>query len=605
MSDEIRQIKDKIDLVSFISQSVPLKKSGRNYKGLCPFHGEKTPSFMVSPELQIFKCFGCGLGGDLFTFLMQREGLEFREALEELAQKTGVKLHRRLERSPEDDRRERLLAAQETAAQFYHYLLLQHRLGQKPLDYLKKGRGLTEETIEKFRLGYAPDARDSLTKFLVKKSFSTSEILEAGLASTSEKGGGLYDRFRGRVVFPLSDSRGRVLGFSGRTLRAEANVPKYLNSPETPIFHKGTFLYGLDLARAGIKKMGQVLVVEGQMDLVSNVQAGINHIVATSGTALTPSQLMLLKKLASEIVFCFDADEAGLKALERAVVLSEAAGLTSLVAKLPIGAKDPDQAAREKLTAWRELLKKPISFYDFYLSLVTKDLGKNDGLGKKRAAEKILPKLLQIKDPLQKAHFIKRSAQLLDLDEGAIHEALARLSKPSARVAPRWPASGGADSGSRSSASWQSLKGSARLETVRKYFLALALRLDREFTRPLLKELSEEDFVDSSMAPFFKLVKDGRLLSLSQLREKLPPDLQETLSELCLIDLGPLETDRDLQKKEISLVFRELKGGTLREKIRESAVKIRLAEEGGREKELQDHQQTFQKLSQQIKLYGS
>ncbi|MCL5003929.1 MAG: DNA primase [Patescibacteria group bacterium] len=596
MANEIQQIKDKIDIVGLISQYVPLKKSGRNYKGLCPFHAEKTPSFMVSPELQIFKCFGCSEGGDIFAFLMKREGLEFKEALEELAKRAGVKLSSYSAPSNEDQRRGRLLSALSLSSRFYNYLLTEHPAGRVALKYLS-GRGLTPETIKKFLLGFAPNEPDSLTRFLQKKGFSLPEITEAGLAFRSDRNNKFFDRFRGRVMFPLFDSRGQVIGFSGRLIKESGDAPKYLNSPETPVFSKSRFLFGFNLARPFIKKAGRAVLVEGQMDLISNVQAGVENAVATSGTALTADQLKMIKKLAPEVVFCFDADEAGQKALERSVELAEAEGLTSLVSPLPLGVKDPDEAAQKKLAEWQESLAKPLSFYDYYFNLNTANLLKSDALGKKRAADKLLPILSKIIDPLQKAHFVKKLAESLDLEERFVREALDKMVVPSDRAKAEDRLSYRVIEG---------LKGPKRAETLRRYVLCLLLRFDFSLGKRYIGKLAAKDFAGSETQPIFTRLKEvynERERSFDPLAVKtgLAEEPARIFEELMLSDLGEFEEDKGLQEKELGAVAAELKKETLKSEVEVLLAEIRRAEKENEKEELKSLQVKLNNLYQKLK----
>lgn len=599
MNEEIQQIKDKTDIVGLISQYTPLKKSGRNYKGLCPFHGEKTPSFMVSPELQIFKCFGCNESGDVFSFVMKREGLEFREALEDLAAKAGVKLKKFESVSPQDQRRDRLFSANDTAARFYHFLLTSHAAGKSALAYLKTERGLTEATIGKFQLGYAPNANSSLTEFLLKKGFTESEILEAGLALRSERNNSLYDRFRARVVFPLIDVRNRVVGFTGRLITDLPNAPKYLNSPETPIYSKSRFLFGLNLARPSIKKAGRTVLVEGQMDLVANVQGGWENMAATSGTAVTPEQLQLLSKLCKEIVFAFDSDSAGQKALERGVEICENLGLVSLVAPLPPGAKDPDDAVRKFKPQWHKSLEKPISFYDYYFDLNAQKIARSDSLGKREAVEKFLPLLAKMADPLAKASYVKKLAQALDLEDKNVVEALSRLEKkdrekirPGEKIITR--------------KYLEALPDLERIEVLRRYLLCLVLRFNFDLVKTNLAKISQKDFESSGLSPIFTQIKElfakgPKAFEVKLLRESLETSSLATFDEMLLLDLGDLETDPALQEKEMAVVTSELKRELLKAEVRELLAKIRQAEEGGKQTELLGFQEKLNTLYQKLK----
>ena len=270
--DDVALIKEKINIVDLIGEYLPLKKAGINFKANCPFHEEHTPSFMVSPERQIFHCFGCSKGGDIFKFLMEKEGIDFPEALEQLAQKAGVVLQRR--KKDEKSEGDRLFEVNQKAAQFYSYMLTEHKLGSAALNYLKK-RGLTDETIKTFNLGYAPQNWEALTKFLKKRGFTTGEIIRSGLGVASNSG--CYDRFRSRVMFPLPDVRDRIIGFSGRILGA--GEPKYINSPQTPIFDKSKLLFGLHLSKGDIRQKKEAILVEGEMDMLMSYQSGVKNIV--------------------------------------------------------------------------------------------------------------------------------------------------------------------------------------------------------------------------------------------------------------------------------------------------------------------------------------
>lgn len=598
MSDEVQQIKDKIDLVSFISQYLELKKSGRNYKGLCPFHNEKTPSFMVSPQLQIFKCFGCLEGGDVIKFVMRREGLQFREALEELAPKAGVKLRQYSLPAPEESRRERILTINSLAAQFYHYLLTTHKVGGPALAYLRK-RGLKAEMLKKFLLGYAPNTRDSLVRFLAKKNFSDSEMVEAGLALIPERGGLLFDRFRSRVVFPLFDVRGRVIGFTGRLLKNSGDLAKYVNSPETPVFRKGEYLYGLNLARPSIKKAGRVILVEGQMDLISNVQAGVENVVATSGTALTPSQVQLLAKVAKAVVFCFDEDQPGQSALERAAEICEKEGLVSFVAKLPGGVKDPDEAVMRDADGWKKSLDHPIPLYDYLLDFYTQGVLGSDSLGKRFAVEKLLPVFSRVASSVQRSDLIKRLAQRLDLGEYYLQEAVAADSKNQDSKKDR-PKS------SARLAVLASLSGQSRLEVLRQYLLGLLLRFDLNLTKKFIVRISQKDFADSRFAPIFPLVKKAlgkakKSIKVGPLRESLVGSDQVLLEELLLFDLGAMEDDLDLQKREIEVVLSELKKELLKAQVRDYLTAIKKAEAAGEFSELASLQKELNLVYRKLK----
>ena len=338
MDDHVAQVKQKTDIVSLISEYIDLKKAGRNYRAPCPFHSEKTPSFMVSPELQIFKCFGCSESGDVYSFLQKYENMDFPEALKFLADRAGIKLTQAKFRKSGE--KEKLYEINNLATKFYQYILLKHSAGKEALSYLTKGRGLRAATIKTFQLGFSPDVSDAVKKFLVdKKKFRSEDLARAGILYSG--GGRPVDRFMGRVVFPLLDHRGNAVGFAGRTLPSkEKSLPagkhmaKYINSPETPVYHKSNLLYGLNLTRSEIKSERQAVVVEGELDLISSWQVGVKNIVALKGSAFTQSQANLLSRFTKEVVLALDADIAGDMAARRGIAIAEAEGLEVKVARL-------------------------------------------------------------------------------------------------------------------------------------------------------------------------------------------------------------------------------------------------------------------------------
>ncbi|GIW61202.1 MAG: hypothetical protein KatS3mg089_0054 [Patescibacteria group bacterium] len=342
--DQVNQIRDKIDLVSFIQETVPLKKAGKNFKGLCPFHNEKTPSFMVSPEKQVWHCFGCNAGGDIYTFLMQYERIDFPEALRILAKRAGIELIQTNYDSGLSSKKERLYSLNSLAAEYYHYLLTKHAVGEKARLYLKE-RGLNEKIIETFQLGFAPSIGNGLSRYLLeKKKYEKEELIDAGLAFN--RGRDVVDFFRGRIMFPLIDHRDNVVGFSGRILDNTKSTSKYINTRETLVYHKGEHFYGLNVTKEFIRKTGQAILVEGEFDVISSFQEGITNVVAVKGTALTQQQINLIGRYAQKISICFDKDAAGQEAIRRSLPLIESKGLRVTVVVIQDG-KDPDEAVRK------------------------------------------------------------------------------------------------------------------------------------------------------------------------------------------------------------------------------------------------------------------
>ena len=360
------EVKNKLMVVDVVGESVSLKKAGTTYKGLCPFHGEKTPSFVVTPQRETWHCFGCGLGGDIFSFVMQRDGVTFPEALRTLAQRAGVEIDERTKR--EDAHKARLRQVLDSAIAFYHAVLTNSKAGTTALEYLHE-RGFTDETIATYQLGWAPGGWDQMTRALAtKRDVRPEELVEVGLASPRQSGrGGVYDKFRARVIFPIRDQNGHAVGMGGRLL--EGDGPKYLNSPATPLFDKSRTLYPIDKAKGPIRKAGQAVIVEGYTDALMAHQAGFDNVVASLGTALTPGQVALITRYASRIALAYDVDAAGEKAgtlgvTSLAGLIGQLQGDTSgvkledvRVAKLPDG-KDPDEVVRESPAAWEAAIAK-------------------------------------------------------------------------------------------------------------------------------------------------------------------------------------------------------------------------------------------------------
>ncbi|NSL50299.1 DNA primase [Calidifontibacillus erzurumensis] len=340
--ETIEEIRNKIDIVEVISEYVQLKKQGRNYFGLCPFHGEKTPSFSVSAEMQIYHCFGCGASGNVFSFIMNVENCTFVEAVTTLAERIHIDLPTTRNQQPFNEKTNDFsvaLRAHDLLQKFYHHFLVNTKEGKDALLYLEK-RGFTDKEIERFQIGYAPNSSDLATRFFEKRGFNLYELVKSGLLSRRESDGKFYDRFRNRIMFPIWDHQGRTIGFGGRSLSDEE--PKYLNSPDTKLFNKGKILYGLHLAKPAIRKKEQVVLFEGYIDVISAWRAGVENGVATLGTSLTEEQARIIRRNAETVVICYDSDHAGINAAYRAQSILTNVGCTVRIAKMPEG-YDPDE----------------------------------------------------------------------------------------------------------------------------------------------------------------------------------------------------------------------------------------------------------------------
>ncbi|MDE2021457.1 MAG: DNA primase [Patescibacteria group bacterium] len=437
--DTVALIKDRLSIVEIVSPYVKLTRAGKSLRGLCPFHKEKTPSFHVSPERGTWHCFGCGEGGDGFSFIERVEGVDFKGALKILAEKAGVAVEYNADSRENHSRLERLRAAMGRASEWYAGTF-PGSLGEA---YAKK-RGLTGDTIRNWRLGFAPDGWRTLLEALTAEEFSIQELLAAGLIKEADgKPGTYYDRFRNRLMFPIRDTAGRVVAFTGRAL-AEDDLAKYLNSPETELYHKSDILFGMDAAKEAIRARDFTMLVEGQMDVLLAHQAGFKNAVALSGTALSERHLSLMKRYSENLMLVLDADAAGLSATAKSAALALRAGLRVKAAQLPQG-KDPADLISEDPKEFLRSVSDAKPVVEFFLSSLSSQEGDSHRL--LRAAEDIvLPLLAAIPSPMEREHFVQITARVLGLSDEAVRESLRRLPRTAdtastARIAvPRTPA---------------------------------------------------------------------------------------------------------------------------------------------------------------------
>lgn len=404
----IDEVKQKTDILEVIGQYATLTKAGSNFRALCPFHSETRPSFMVYPEQQSWHCFGaCSTGGDVFSFIMKKENMDFAEALRLLAERAGVTIPSRAEPAVGQDRRDRLYKVNKSAADYFHNLLLNDRAAENARRY-SAYRGFSARTIADFHLGYGPNNWDSLKQHLTEQGYSQDELLEAGLIVKSD-GGKTHDRFRNRLIFPISDNRERVIGFGARAL--DDSMPKYLNSPQTPVFDKSGTLYAIDRATAAIREQNRVVIVEGYMDVITAHQNGFTNVVAAMGTAITERQLLILKRLSENMVLALDADSAGESAMLRCVGYENALNTEVKVVVLPSG-KDPDDVIKEDTGTWQRLLGEALPVIDYTLNMITARLDMTTARSKSRAVEQLMPIIAEIKDSTRQDHYLTRLSRL-------------------------------------------------------------------------------------------------------------------------------------------------------------------------------------------------
>ncbi|MFA6492858.1 MAG: DNA primase [Patescibacteria group bacterium] len=417
MNDQVEEIKKRIDVVDLISNYLTLKKAGVNYRAVCPFHNEKTPSLMISPEKQIWHCFGCSEGGDIITFIMKMENLEFPEALKMLADRAGVILKRRTQdeiSQVQPDKKSRLFTVNAFAAKVFNKILITHPAGKIALEYLKK-RKLTDLTIKEFMIGYGPSSR-AMMQLLKKHGFSDQEL----------QGAGNPDKFYKRIIFPIRDVMGNTIAFTGRVLDSNQE-PKYLNTPETVIFHKSRVLYNLEKARGAIRTEKATVVVEGQMDVIASWQSGVKNVVATSGTALTPDHLQILYRYSPNIIFAFDSDTAGLTSAKKAYEMAISESFN--VKMVTLGEfKDPGEMIAEDPKLWLEAVKNARSIIDWYFELALKNHPSGlEATDKKEIAKEVLPILKKIPDTIEQAHYVGLLAKKLAVSEQIIFDALTKV----------------------------------------------------------------------------------------------------------------------------------------------------------------------------------
>ncbi len=440
MSDT-QAIKDRLDIVQVIGEYVQLKKAGANWKANCPFHNEKSPSFMVNAEKQFWHCFGCSKGGDVFSFLQEMEGLEFPEALKILADRAGVKLDT-FAGDINKSQKNRILEINAKAAYFFHQFLLEMPASGGARDYLQR-RELKPETIAEWKVGFIPEQWDLLTQYLLKKGNSIDDLLASGLTIKKE-GGGVYDRFRGRIMFPLWDTHGNIAGFTGRVLvETEKSGGKYVNTPQTLVFDKSRILYGLNKAKTEIKNKDFTLLVEGQMDVIACHQAGMKNVVASSGTALTFEQIKLLKRYSNNIAIAFDADAAGQNAAKRGIDLALEQGMNIKIIQIPVGCgKDADECLKKNSAVWFKAVENAKEVMEWYFASTLAGADKRDPKQKQKIADTLLAEIIRLPYAVERDHWLKKLADELSVDHTILTAEMRRLasSRPAHPVShPEYP----------------------------------------------------------------------------------------------------------------------------------------------------------------------
>jgi DNA primase len=553
--DLIDKIRESNDIVDLISEYVPLKKRGKNYMGLCPFHPEKKPSFSVSPDKQVYHCFGCGQGGNVITFLMSHDKVGFTEAVRTLAKRANIPLPKRPVDREKQEIFDKLYFANQMANQFFQNCFNHKSMGKRARDYLTK-RGLKKETVESFGVGYAPAGWEGLLRFAKAKGVDLRVLSSAGLVVESEKKEGYYDRFRDRLIFPISNLSGRIVGFGGRVLKEE-DEPKYLNSPETLIYQKGKLLYGLNLSKEIIRENNSAVVVEGYMDLISLYQTGMKNVVASSGTAFTSDQARLLSRYAEKVFLLFDADSAGRKAALRSVDSLFDSGLDVSVVDLPSG-EDPDSLVRKHgVKKVLEKLKEAKSFIDFKAELIGEKFYRLSLPEQEKIVSEFAHTASNIKDPVRRSLFLTKVAQKLEVDERILLNSIGKVKTPS--FAEEVPED-------------RTISGERRLEME---FLRILME-DEGLLKAASARLEVSDFDFPEHAEIFGiLLKFGgktKPISPSALIDRIEnPKVQELISRIATVDLGA--ADLEVQFNDYLKKLLQTKRNKKIKKIKESISK--------------------------------
>ncbi|MEK7665625.1 MAG: DNA primase [Patescibacteria group bacterium] len=547
------EIKSRIDLADMIGEYVQLKPAGTHaFKALCPFHSEKTPSFHVSRDKQIWRCFGCGVGGDVFSFVMQMEGVDFPEALRILGKKAGVEIQRY--DTSEANEKARAQRVQSFAAAYYHKMLLESPKAVSARAYMER-RGITSELVEKFQLGFAPDEWDAFVTLAKSRGISDHDLSSGGLSLAKKSGSGFIDRFRNRLMIPLSDVHGNIVGFTGRVLNPD-DQPKYMNSPETSLYKKSAILYGIHLAKQAIRRENAVIIVEGNLDVVASHKAGIEHVVASSGTALTELQIQLMKRFTTKLIFCFDADAAGFAAAQRGIQLAQKFGCDVSVVLIPEDAgKDPDDVVQKSPQMWRELARNTVPIMEYYFShaLRGKDLMKVDD---KRAVGKfLLPEICRLTDVVEREHWLQKLGTVLHIETDVLRNEIGKSDR--VEIVDRGGRGGVVIS------HYQTKRKKMRSELVLEELVGLFIEVP-EFREEIKKILTEALIPDGNLKTLYRSAVDlytqpqssATQSFFEQLRLALSQELQLLLDEVALIGEQATTTTAltDLRKQFVTMI---------------------------------------------------
>lgn len=585
-NSSIQEIKDRLNIVDVLSSYIQLKKAGTNYKANCPFHHEKTASLMVSPSKQIWHCFGCGEGGDIFGFMMKYENVDFQEALRILAERAGVELPKfTRQNAAQEQYKDKLFRINDLAARFYHETLMKSHAAEGARNYLQK-RGLSYATLRDWQIGYSPSEFHVLENFLLKKGFDLKEMIDAGVSSKSPKGD-VYDRFFGRITFPIVNYSGETAGFTARILDDSAKAAKYVNSPETQVYSKGRVIFGLYQAKQEIRKQDCAIVVEGNMDVITAHQAGFKNVVASSGTAFTYEQLQMLSRLTKNLKFAFDTDAAGATATRRALESALQLGFTVYILNIK-DAKDPDELIKKDPKLFAETSQNAPLYLDYFFEKSFENYDPTSVQQKKEIAASLVPLLRQLSDPLEAAHYIRILAQRLNTPEKTVYELIARHKAQ----APQRAAS-------------KSEKQPAPLLKPKNYQLEqklLGYALFRpEYAKEIFENCADSDFSDSELQPVIAALRNKP-------EDQSPDDFIASMPDQELAKLALFMVESEYHQLDNSSVFDKQYRQTLREfvtnnvKIAMKSVmtEMALAEQKKDKEKINELNQKFLELSKNL-----
>ena len=531
----IDEVKQKIDIVDVVGLYSKLAKSGRNFRAVCPFHQEKTPSFFVFPERQSWHCFGaCSTGGDVFSFLMKKEGIEFGEALRRLADRAGVVIPSRIEADGKKEARDRIYEANEAAARYFHEQLLRTPAGETARQYLS-GRGLNAESMAAFQLGFARESWDGLKLHLKEVGFAENELIDSGLLSTSE-GGRAYDRWRGKIMFPIKDERGRTTGFGARVLESSTDGPKYINTPQTLVFDKSGTLYGLNLAASEIRRLDQTVIVEGYMDVIAAHQYGFRNVIASMGTAITEKQVSALKRFSKNLVLALDSDAAGAEAMQRCVEHENAIESEIRVVVLPDG-KDPDDVIKADTALWSGLVEQAKPVVEYVFEAVSAGLDLNKVAGRAKARDRLYPVVNGITDVVRRAFYLQKLARMLGVTDSSLEAAM------------RKRGIGSVKQGAKTAGTDAKIKESLFKSATEEYCLTLLLRCPE--LRVTGQDLTPEYFQNSENREIFVAWRDKNG-TLDDIKQAVDITIHDHLSELVNKSIHPT----GIEKKYADIVLR-------------------------------------------------